>query len=434
MQLVLARRVGEVRDPRAVGRPRRRALVGARSVRQVAGIALLGGHGHDLASVLEHRARARWRNAGVPDVVGPLHEPRARFAEIRRHADGQLLRRPGGRIEEVQPAGLLVDDLPAAGRRLHDREIVVVRDAAHPFRRRVVGVEVELAVAIRAEVDRSANPHRVDVVRASLRLRHLLDPVARGRVEPQLRDAPAAVLLPLLERLGQRHVRDSLAVGRVGGLVRVRDRQLLLHPASHRHGVEMLERAGERRPARREQDGPPVRREALNGVGAGMPGQPLRHATGGRNDVHVRIAVVLRRERQQHPVRRERRTPLHAIVRRQAPEIGPVQPGDPEVVGVHERDVRAARRGLGQQARVARARLGRSRDGGDERGENGRKGESAEAHDRRPPGRGSYTVRAARGAALGTQQIRRQAAPARSDAPARRRAYFWNSIGANSTR
>ena len=387
VQFVLARRVREVGDAGAVRRPLRRSLVRRHAACDVARVALLGRHRHDFASELEDRPCAGRRDARVADVVGALHEPGPGLAQVRRHGNDEALRGSGGRVQQVQPAGLLVHDLAAARRRLEHREVVVLRDSADLLRRGVVRVDVELAVTVRAEVDRATNPHRIHVVRAVGRLRHLLDGIVRGVVEPETRDASAAILLPLVVRRRQRVVRDAAAVGRVGRLEGVRNGQLHFHPALDGHGEEVLVGAGERGAAGGEQHLLPVYREALNEVGAGVPGQPLRHAALGRHDEHVGVAVVLRRERDELPVRRKRRAALHAIVGRQAPDVGAVEFRDPQVVGVDERHVRAVGGGLGQQARVARVGLGRDGGGQDERREQDEQGESGQSHVYRPPSR-----------------------------------------------
>ena len=45
----------------------------------------------------------------------------------------------GRRVEQVQVAGLLVDDVAAAGAMLEDREVVVLRELRDLLRFRVVG-------------------------------------------------------------------------------------------------------------------------------------------------------------------------------------------------------------------------------------------------------------------------------------------------------
>ena len=59
VQRVLARLVGEVREPRAVRRPARVALVRGRRVRHVPRVALLGGQRDDLAAEFHDEPRAR---------------------------------------------------------------------------------------------------------------------------------------------------------------------------------------------------------------------------------------------------------------------------------------------------------------------------------------------------------------------------------------
>ncbi len=354
--------------------------MGRHAAGQVARVALLGRHGDDLAPELEHRPGPARREVGVADVLDALHEPGARLPEVGGHGNREALRRAGGGIEQVQPAGLLVDDLAAPGRRLQHGEIVVLRDPAHLLRRGVVRVDVELAVAIRAEEHGAADPHRVDVVRAIGRLRHLLDRMVPGVVEPHSGDAPAAILLPLVERGRQRVVRDTAAIGRVGRLVGVRDGQLRFHAAADGYGVEVLIGAGERGTPGGEQHALAVHREGLDEIRAGMPREALRHAAFGRHDEHVGVAVVLGGKRDELSVRRERGPALHAVIRGQAADVGAVQFRYPQVVGVDKRHVRAIRGRLGQQARVACVGFGRHRGGHDERREQNQQGESGRSH------------------------------------------------------
>ena len=95
----------------------------------------------------------------------------------------------------------------------------------------------------------------------------------------------------------------------------------------------------------------PVGRESLDDVGAGMPGEPRRHAALGRDDVDVGVAVVLRAERDRS-VGRERRIRFQAVVGRQPPDGAAVQARRPEVSGVDERDLLAVGRGLRKEARI----------------------------------------------------------------------------------
>src|SRR6185369_15123605 len=102
-------------------------------------------------------------------------------------------------IENVQVAGLLVDELPGSRAHVANGEVLVRGEAANLLRARVVRVDVELAVAIGAEVDGVADPLRVDVVRATFGLRNLFDRMRRDVVQPDDGRRAAAIVLPFLE-------------------------------------------------------------------------------------------------------------------------------------------------------------------------------------------------------------------------------------------
>ena len=168
--------IGEVREARAVGRPRRRALVRPGVVVRLRGSPFSAG----TVRISPRNSKA----ARAPDgETAALRIHCAPFTKRGRVSRGPTARRWSSRravlrrgIEQVQVAGLLVDDLAAAGRGVEHREVVVRGQAASRcFDRGSNAEEVELAVAIGSEVQHAADPHRVDVVGARRRLRHLLD-------------------------------------------------------------------------------------------------------------------------------------------------------------------------------------------------------------------------------------------------------------------
>ena len=139
-QLVLAARVGEVRDRLAVRRPRRAALVNAGGVGQVARVALLGRDGDDLAAELEHRrARRSARRRTSRTYLAPLTK-RGR-ASTSSVATPTLSRfgsvSPG--VEQVQITGLLEDErLPSVAMSSTGKS-VNLRELLEFLRRGVVG-------------------------------------------------------------------------------------------------------------------------------------------------------------------------------------------------------------------------------------------------------------------------------------------------------
>ncbi len=277
----------------------------------------------------------------------------------------------------MEVAGLFVDDLPAAGRRPENREVVVIGEPLDGLRFPLVGVQVELAVPVRKEVDRVANPHRVDVVRPVRRLRHHLDGFRRRCVEPNHRMRAAAVVLPLGEGVVQRVVRDAPAVRRKGAAERVRQLDLRRKAPLHRHGEHLRVAAAEHRTRGGEHDGGAVGCEPLNDVASGVVGQPRRHAACDRDDVDVTVPFVLSGEGDQRAVGRERRI-ADTLAARQAADVLPVGSGHPQIAGVDKGDVRLADRRLAQQPGI-RGVDGPGRNHAGEREKDGDHDEAARA-------------------------------------------------------
>ncbi len=155
---VLAALVGEPGDPLAVRRPRRRAVVDGRGVRDVPVVALLAREGHDLAAELESDPRARGRQAAAADPLRSLRPAPAQLDEVGGDAELQACGRARRRVEQVDVAGLLVGDPAATGGRAHHGEIHVGGQARHGLRPAVEGVEVELAVPVGAEDEPAGRP------------------------------------------------------------------------------------------------------------------------------------------------------------------------------------------------------------------------------------------------------------------------------------
>jgi hypothetical protein len=266
------------------------------------------------------------------------------------------------RLQEVQVSGLLVGDARGG---VHHREVGMAGQARHRLRRRVERVEVELAVAVGAEVEAAADPHRVGVVAAALGLGDLLRRVALGVEEHQARSRAAPVVLPLVESLVDREVGDGSAVRRDRRLGGVGNRQSNRLAALHRHREELLVAARVDLAGGREQHRLAVRGEAEGGIRARVPGESLRHSALGRHNEHVGVAFVAAGEGDQLPVRREARPRLDAGVRGQAARAGAVEVRHPEVVRIGESDPVRADRGVGQEARIPGVH-GERRGGGEE--------------------------------------------------------------------
>ncbi len=274
---VLAPFIREPGDRAAVGRPGGPTVVDAGRLGQVAGVSLLGRHGDDLAAVLEHGAGAAGRNVGAADELRrALQVSRAQLGQVRGHADPQPRALRCGGVEQVEVARPLVDQPAPARGHVEDREVAEGGQLADGFRFGVVGEQVVLAVAVRAEVDRPTDPIRIEIVGTALRLRDQLDAVVVAVKNPDFRVGAAAVVLPLRRAVGQRGVGDLLAVGREAGLASVRDRQLGGHAAGQGDGEQLAVAVRERVPRRGEEDGLAVGGEAAGEVRRRMPGQPPR--------------------------------------------------------------------------------------------------------------------------------------------------------------
>ncbi len=378
-ELVLAALVGDVGDLLAVRRPGGRALVRGGRLREVAGIALFGRNGHDLAPELERGARAGGGEGGAADPLRAFRPARARLEKVARDRDGKVGRLLRGEVEKVERARLLVDDASRRRRRVEDGEVLEVGQALERLRLCVVGIDVELAVAVGAQIESPADPHRVHVVATRRGLGNAVDRVRRDVEEPHLRDEPAAVALPLQVRRVVRVVGDRLSVGRVGGAAGVRDREGGLEPALHGHRVELRVPVVDGGARRREEDGFAVGREALHDVASGMPRKPLRHAARGGDDVDVEVAVELGAEREERAVGAEGRPHLHARTGGDAFDAAAVEAARPDVVPVDEGDAvfreRRVREHLRRPNRGGRGERG-GRDGERERERQGDDGET----------------------------------------------------------
>jgi len=121
--------VGDVGDLGTVRRPRGCAFVGACGVGEIACVALLDGHGDDLAAVFERGADRGGRDGNVSHIAIALHEAWPSFAQVGRDADGEptvVLRYRW--IQQVEIARLLIDNLAGAHAEVeHGESACVVR-------------------------------------------------------------------------------------------------------------------------------------------------------------------------------------------------------------------------------------------------------------------------------------------------------------------
>ena len=242
------------------------------------------------------------------------------------------------------PAAADLKSSPVVGQRLGDL-----------FRGQVVDEERHGSLPVGQEVDLVAEPDRVRVV--GVLAGDLLDLEVGHRDDPDGRRLAALVALPGHLPLHGRHVGQARAVGGVGAGDRGRERQLLGEAALEAHGVERGDPGRRARPPRAEEDPLAVGRPADDLVRIRMIGQPAGDAPGRRDDVDVRVPVVLPGEGDERAVGGEGRQALEADAGRQPRCRAAVAPDEPEVAGVGENDVRPAeRRVLGQERLFGRRR------------------------------------------------------------------------------
>ena len=356
-QLILPVRVGQVGHVGAVGGPRGVAVVHAHRTREVAHVAVLGGHGEDLAAGPEHRTHARGRDVHGSDERHRVLTVGSHVRQVRGDVDvqGPLLARV--QVQLVQAAGLLVHDGTGVGCGVLDVHVVVVGEQAHG----AVGairIDVHGAGAVGEEHHLVARP---DGPRIGPVLVGDLHVVVRGQVEdPHRGDAATAVALPGLEGLAEGDVGHAFAVGGDGGAIRGGHGHGSGHTAPQRHGEDAAVAARLGQPPRPEQHGLAFRGPPAHGVLGGVEGQSVGLAALHGHHVHVGIAVVVAGECHVRPVRGEEGVALHAGVHRQPARVRAVSVGDPHVAGVHEGHVVGGHRWRTQEERGLAGRGGES--------------------------------------------------------------------------
>ena len=300
-----------------------------------------------------------------------LFPARPRPVHVAGRADLQLPGAARRRIELVQIARLLVDhDAGTRPQRL-DVEVRVPRELALFSAAGVERPDVAGPVALGQVVDDAVHPRRVQLALARPRRRHAL-PGRRGHDGDRLR-LTAAVVPPLRIPVADLLVRHVRAVPGHLPQVGLRERERARQPARGRHRIELPLHGRHALPARPEEH-VSLRGPALDRVLGRVPGQPLGLAAGGGHDVDVGVPPVLAREGDPPPVGAERRIGLGAVRAGEPRGVAAAAPHDPQVVGVHEDDVRSAHVGLPQEARPLGVGDGRRREGrdGQERREHGR--------------------------------------------------------------
>jgi hypothetical protein len=249
------------------------------------------------------------------------------------------------------------------------------------FRREVVAVEVEGAVAVGAEVHGVADPHRVAV--GARVVGHLLELVALEVEEVEVLGPAALIALPGAEVAGVGRVDDAAAVGREVAGARRRHRQR--HRQTAVDGDEVEARVGDvdavaqgaeehlaavRRPA---DDLVVVAPAGRQGPARRVIGELTGGAAAGGDHVDLLVAVVLAGEGDALAVGGELGKELETGMGGQPPGGAAAGRGQPQVAGVAEDHPVAVEVGEAQQAgglgfggesrRDERAEDGKAEDG-----------------------------------------------------------------------
>ena len=251
----------------------------------------------------------------------------------------------------MDPAALLERQHPAARRQRLDVVVGEFGDLGQLLGPGLVGPDVHQVVAVREEVDRFADPDRVDV--PALGPRRRLDLQGLEILDPH-RPGLAAPIVPPFGVPEIRHdVRHLLAVGAQHALGRPGNRQRCLGAPVDRDSPRLADAGIRRRgPPREEHDPAAVGRPSAHSTSGRVPGQPLRLAPFDRDQVHRFGPGISSGERHPPSVGRELGVGGLALEAGQAARIAPGPIHDPDVVGVRKGDLLLADRGLPNQQRL----------------------------------------------------------------------------------
>ena len=346
-QLVLAALVAEPADVGTVGRPGRGPLGAAAADRQVAHVTLLGGHREDLATGLEHRALARGRQGRGLHQVDGLGPVGPGPGEVAVQGHGQRAGLAAGRVHGPQAAAVLEDQAAVAAGQVLAVELLEEGPLLQAAGDRVPGPHVHAPVPVAEEEHGVAQPGRRQVVAVGPgQALHL----EAGQVDHPHRVAlAAAVVAPLAVPLLHHLVGQALAAGAEHAVLRPGQGQGHRQDAVQADGPQLGRRPRRAGAAGGEDHAGAVGGPAAHLVRQRVPGQAHGLAAGRGHHVDVGVAVVLARERHQAAVGREMGIGLGAGEGGQAPGVAAVAVDDPDVVGVHEGDLRGAHVGHAQQ-------------------------------------------------------------------------------------
>ncbi len=279
------------------------------------------------------------------------------------HVDRHLLRLLRLQIEQVHRAKAIEDDGVGTGRGRLDvaSRVLRIEHAADALARHVARVKRHRPFAVREEINRVADPHRIEIGRI---LPFDFGDRRVGQVgNPNRAGAAAAIMLQRTHRAGElrlvrvRHVDDSLAVRRKRARLGHGQGQLGRGSARRRHGEEPQE-AAVAVPRRAEDDLLAVVGPADGNVRIGMMGHADGHPTGRRDHVDVEVALIFAGKGDRLPVRRKDRIALETDARGEPPRLAPFAGDNPQVAGIGEGNLRRTDGGqLQQQGRIFRSRL-----------------------------------------------------------------------------
>ena len=344
-ELILAGFVGEPRDRLAVGRPGRVAILDARTIGDVARVAVFGGYGQNVAVRFEHRALPRRREVDVFDLGADLLPVRTHLRQVARNRDADLARLARLQIVDVQRVELGVNDRTRPRRRGGYVETGAGQKAGDSARLRVVREERHRTVAIGEEIDRIADPHRVVVVR--IVARHAYDARIGQVGNVHRRRLPAAIALPKRLPAKVRNVRQVRGIGRERARLGHGQWEPLRKAAGCGHGKQLI-RIRRAVAIGSEEHVLAVGRPTDGDVCRGMIGQTPGLAARGRDHVDVDVLVVHAGEGDLRSVGRKDGARFEPVPRRQAMRGAARAVDDPNVAAVGKGDLRATDRGIAQ--------------------------------------------------------------------------------------
>src|SRR6185295_14404340 len=312
---------------------------------QVASWSLLDRRREYVAARAEQHAFAFRAERCVFDELGDVDSARPSRKSVVRNGDGHRRVLFALRIEYAKLAVELIDYVafaigawPAHIPRLMRRRL------RSPAARGIVRIKIEVPVAIRVEIDRVADPHRIA---ARPRVVADLFRVERLQIEyvKLIRLAAAIALLgPEVARL--RRVDHSRAVGRKSSGPGFGHRQRSGRPAGYGNGVEPRDRESPRVALRFEHDRLSVIRPAVDLIVItptrckwalrGIKRELFRLAAARGYYVDLFVAVVLTSERDPLTVGRELAEHLHARMRCEARRGSTGHGSGPQIASVGE--------------------------------------------------------------------------------------------------